>query len=173
MAVGAFQGASPFAKADLDGARLLLFVILVSTSVVPLVVATAAAVRRDTETHLLSVQEQLNRKIAETNKALDSAKRHFQIFLIEGVVDYAIFVLDTAGRVASWNSAAQQIIGYTAEEIIGKHFGIFYRPDERRAGEPNRALELAVQKDKHEVEGWRIRKNGTLASYWLGIRHPR
>jgi PAS domain S-box-containing protein len=64
--------------------------------------------------------------------------------------------------VASWNSAAQQIIGYTAEEIIGKHFGIFYRPDERRAGEPNRALELAVQKDKHEVEGWRIRKNGTL-----------
>jgi PAS domain S-box-containing protein len=162
MAVWGFsEGASPFAKADLDGARLLLFVILVSTSVVPLVVATAAAVRRDTETHLLSVQEQLNRKIAETNKALDSAKRHFQI-LIEGVVDYAIFVLDTAGRVASWNSAAQQIIGYTAEEIIGKHFGIFYRPDERRAGEPNRALELAVQKDKHEVEGWRIRKNGTL-----------
>ena len=93
--------------------------------------------------------------------ALGSAKRHFQI-LIEGVVDYAIFVLDTAGRVASWNSAAQQIIGYTTEEIIGKHFGIFYRPDERRAGEPNRALELAIQKDKHEVEGWRIRKNGTL-----------
>ncbi|HEX5212102.1 MAG TPA: MASE1 domain-containing protein [Pseudolabrys sp.] len=162
MAVWGFsEGSSPFAKADLNGARLLLFVILVSASVAPLVVATAVAVRRNTETHLLSVQEQLNRKIAETNKALDSAKRHFQI-LIEGVVDYAIFVLDTAGRVASWNSAAQQIIGYTAEEIIGKHFGIFYRPDERRAGEPNRALEMAVQKDKHEVEGWRIRKNGTL-----------
>ena len=162
MAVWGFSEATgPFAKADLDGARLLLFVLLVSTSVAPLVVAAAAATRHDKEVHLLSVQEQLNRKIAETNKALDSAKRHFQI-LIEGVVDYAIFVLDTAGRVASWNSAAQQIIGYTAEEIIGKHFGIFYRPDERRAGEPNRALELAVQKDKHEVEGWRIRKNGTL-----------
>ena len=81
--------------------------------------------------------------------------------LIEGVIDYAIFVLDTAGRVGSWNSAAQRIMGYTAEEIISKHFGIFYRPDERRMGEPNRALELAIQKGKCEVEGWRVRKNGT------------
>ena len=82
--------------------------------------------------------------------------------MIEGIVDYAIFVLDTAGRVASWNKAAEQIIGYTSDEIIGKHFGIFYRPDERRAGEPNRALDWAVQKGKHDVEGWRIKKNGTL-----------
>ena len=93
--------------------------------------------------------------------ALESSKRHYQI-LIEGVDDYAIFVLDTAGRVASWNNAAKQIIGYTSDEIVGKHFAIFYRPDERRSGEPNRALELAVQRGKHEVEGWRIRKNGTL-----------
>jgi PAS domain S-box-containing protein len=70
-------------------------------------------------------------------------------------------MLDRAGQVVSWNSAAQQIMGYTAEEIIGKNFGIFYRPDERRAGEPYRALELAKQKGKHEVEGWRVRKNGT------------
>jgi PAS domain S-box-containing protein len=53
-------------------------------------------------------------------------------------------------------------MGYTPEEIVGKHFGIFYRPDERRAGSPTRALEAAIQKGKHEVEGWRIRKNGTL-----------
>src|SRR3989440_8030027 len=52
-------------------------------------------------------------------------------------------------------------MGYTPKEIIGKHFGIFYRPDERRAGAPNRALELAVERGKHEVEGWRVRKNGT------------
>ena len=61
----------------------------------------------------------------------------------------------------SWNTAAQQIVGYATEEIIGKHFGIFYRPDERRAGEPNRTLGVATQRGKHEVEGWRIRKNGT------------
>ena len=162
FAVWGFAAAvGPFPKTDLYGSLLALFVLSASASMPPLVLAAAAATRHAMEVHLLSVQDQLNRKIAETNLALGSAKRHFQI-LIEGVVDYAIFVLDTAGRVASWNSAAQQIIGYTTEEIIGKHFGIFYRPDERRAGEPNCALELAIQKDKHEVEGWRIRKNGTL-----------
>jgi PAS domain S-box-containing protein len=158
---GFAAGVGPFPKTDLYGSLLALLVLSMSASVPPLVLAAAAATRHAMEVHLLSVQDQLNQKIAETNLALGSAKRHFQI-LIEGVVEYAIFVLDTAGRVASWNSAAQQIIGYTAEEIIGKHFGIFYRPDERRAGEPNRALELAIQKGKYEVEGWRIRKNGTL-----------
>ena len=62
---------------------------------------------------------------------------------------------------ASWNSTAQKIIGYTSEEIVGKHFGILYRPDERRAGVPIRALELAIQRGRHEVEGWRTSKNGT------------
>ncbi|HEY4736801.1 MAG TPA: PAS domain S-box protein [Xanthobacteraceae bacterium] len=96
----------------------------------------------------------------ETQAALQSTKRRFQIFL-ESVSDYAIFVLDSSGHVASWNVTAQKIIGYTAQEIVGKHFSVFYRPDERRAGVPNRALELAVQKERHEIEGWRIRKNGT------------
>jgi PAS domain S-box-containing protein len=91
---------------------------------------------------------------------LKSTKRRFQIFL-ESVADYAIFVLDSSGHVASWNTTAQNIIGYSTQEIVGKHFSIFYRPDERRAGVPNRALELAVQKGRHEMEGWRIRKNGT------------
>ncbi len=150
-----------FPKTDLPGSLLLLVLLAISTSTAPLVLAAAAATRRDAEAHLLSVQEQLNRQITETNLALESAKRHFQI-LVEGVVDYAIFVLDTSGRVGSWNSAAEKIIGYGTDEIIGKHFGIFYRPDERRAGEPNRALESAVQKGKCDVEGWRIRKNGTL-----------
>ena len=102
----------------------------------------------------------MNRQLEQTQLALKSAKRHFQIF-IEGVADYAIFVLDTSGHIASWNSTAQRIIGYKTDEIVGKHFGILYRPDERRAGEPNRALELAIQNGKHEVEGWRVRKNGT------------
>ena len=123
--------------------------------------SAAIACTQDTEARLLRAQEQLNRQLGQTNFALDSSRRHFQI-LIEGIVDYAIFLLDTAGRVASWNKAAEHMIGYGADEIIGKHFGIFYRPDERRAGEPNRALEWAIQKGKHEVEGWRIKKNGTL-----------
>jgi PAS domain S-box-containing protein len=139
----------------------LLFALSVGASLPPLLLSAAVAVGQDNDARLLRAQEQLNRQLAQTNFALENSRRHFQI-LIEGIVDYAIFLLDTAGRVASWNKAAEHMIGYTADEIIGKHFGIFYRPDERRAGEPNRALEWAIQKGKHDVEGWRIKKNGTL-----------
>ena len=161
MAVWGFSvGNDPFPKTDLNGALLSLLVLSVSVSVPPLALAAAIATRQDTESHLLSVQDQMDRQIERKNLALDSVRRHFQI-LIEGVVDYAVFALDKEGHVTSWNSTAQKIIGYTPEEIIGKHFGIFYRPDERRAGSPAHALESAVQRGKREVEGWRIRKNGT------------
>jgi PAS domain S-box-containing protein len=161
IAVWGFSvGNDPFPKTDLNGALLSLLVLSISVSMPPLALAAAIATRQNTEAHLLSVQDQLNRHIERKNLALNSAKRHFQI-LIDGVVDYAIFALDKEGHVASWNSAAQKIMGYTAEEIFGKHVGIFYRPDERRAGAPDRALELAIQRGKHELEGWRIRKNGT------------
>jgi PAS domain S-box-containing protein len=161
MAVWGFSvGNDPFPTTDLNGALLSLLVLSISVSVPPLALAAAIATHQNTEAHLLSVQDQLNRQIERKKLALDSVRRHFQI-LIEGVVDYAIFALDKEGHVTSWNSTAQKIIGYTPEEIIGKHFGILYRPDERRAGAPNRALELAIQRGKHEVEGWRIRKNGT------------
>jgi PAS domain S-box-containing protein len=157
---GSSVSSDPFPKTDPNAALLWLLVLSISVSVPPLALAAAIAARQNTEVHLLSVQDQLNRQIERKNLALNSVKRHFEI-LIEGVVDYAIFALDKEGHVASWNSAAQKIMGYTVEEIIGKHFGIFYRPDERRAGAPNRALELAIERGKHEVEGWRIRKNGT------------
>src|SRR6266536_3466128 len=161
IAVWGFSvGSDPFPKTDLNGALLSLLVLSISVSVPPLALAAAIATRQNTEAHLLSVQDQLNRQIERKNVSFNSAKRHFQI-LIEGVVDYAIFALDKEGHVASWNGATQKIMGYTSEEIIGTHFGIFYRPDERRAGAPNRALELAIQRGKYEVEGWRIRKNGT------------
>jgi PAS domain S-box-containing protein len=145
---------------DLNNSLLLLFAMAIATSLAPLILGAAVAAHRDTEARLLLAQEHLNRRVEQTQLAFKNAKRHFQIFM-EGVTDYAIFLLDTSGRVASWNSGAQNIIGYKADEVIGKHFGIFYRPDERRAGEPKRALASAIQNGKHEVEGWRIRKNGT------------
>jgi PAS domain S-box-containing protein len=150
----------PFPRTDLNGALLSLLVLSVSVSVAPLVLAAATAIRQNTEAHLLWVQDELNSQIDRKNVALESIKRHFQT-LIEGVVDYAIFALDKEGHVTSWNSSAQRIMGYVPEEIIGKHFAIFYRPDERRAGVPSSALELASQRGKHQVEGWRIKKNGT------------
>ena len=130
-------------------------------SLPPLILAAAIATHQQTTARLQAAQDQSNRQVVETKLAFERSKRHFQI-LIEGVVDHAVFLLDRSGRVASWNSTAQHIIGYTADEIIGKHFGVFYRPDERRSGEPNRVLELAVKNGKHAVEGWRIKKNGTL-----------
>ena len=158
---GLAAGSFPLVQTDFKAAQLLLLAVSISISLPPLLLAATMARRQTLELDLLSTQSRLRHELEEANSQLDRAKRHFEI-LVEGVVDYAIFVLDTAGRVASWNGAAQKIMGYTADEIVGKHFGIFYRPDERRSGEPNRALEMAIQKDKCDVEGWRIRKNGTL-----------
>src|SRR5262249_40169249 len=113
MAVWGFSsGSDPFSKNDLNGALLSLFVLSMSVSVPPLALAAAIAARQRSEAHLLSVQGQLNRQIERKNAVLDSVKRHFQ-FLIDGVVDYAIFALDKEGHVTSWNSSAQKIIGYT------------------------------------------------------------
>lgn len=154
-------GSSPFPQADVNGSLLMLFALSTSVSMSVLILSAAIALHRDAEARLVSALDRIKHELVQTTRALESSKRHYQI-LIEGVVDYAIVMLDTAGRVASWSGPAKQMIGYTAGEVVGKHFGIFYRPDERRAGEPNRALELAFQRGRHEVEGWRIRKNGTL-----------
>jgi PAS domain S-box-containing protein len=157
-AIAAWGFATSF---DFNSSPVLLLALVLATSVPPLILAAAIATHQRTEARLRADQDQLSRQVAETKLAFERSKRHFQI-LIEGVVDHAVFLLDRSGRVASWNSTAQQIIGYTADEIIGKHFGVFYRPDERRSGEPNRVLELAVKNGKQAVEGWRIKKNGTL-----------
>ncbi len=161
MAVWGFSvGNDPFPKTDLNRALLLLLMLSISVSIPPLILAAETATRQNIEAYLLFARDQLNSQIEQQKLALDSVRRHFQV-LIEGVVDYAIFALDKEGHVTSWNSTAQKIIGYSREEIIGKHFGILYRPDERRAGSPTRALDSAIEGGKHEVEGWLIRKSGT------------
>jgi PAS domain S-box-containing protein len=157
---GFSAGAGPFSTADLNGSLSLLLMLSIGASLASLILGAVIASHQETQAHLLSAQDQLNVQLEQTQLAFSNAKRHFQIF-IDSVADYAIYVLDTSGHIASWNSSAQRIIGYKSDEIIGKYFGILYRPDERRAGEPNRALELAIRHGKHEVEGWRIRKNGT------------
>jgi PAS domain S-box-containing protein len=161
-----FCGLAAWGFVDANGAAsssislLLLLAVAISISIAPLFLSTVVAVYNDRQNYLLSELSRAKLDFEQTQTVLKSTKRRFQIFL-ESVPDYAIFVLDSSGHVASWNSTAQQIIGYATQEIVGKHFSIFYRPDERRAGVPNRALELAVQKGRHEMEGWRIRKNGT------------
>jgi len=98
------------------------------------------------------------RKIAE--EALRSSERQFRL-LVEGVTDYAIFMLDATGHVANWNPGAQRIKGYRPEEIIGEHFSKFYPEEERTAGAPEESLEIARREGRWEKEGWRVRKDGT------------
>jgi len=81
--------------------------------------------------------------------------------LVEGVSDYAIFMLEPDGRVASWNSGAQRLKQYTADEIIGQHFSRFYPPEDIAAGKPAAELETALSEGRVEDEGWRIRKDGS------------
>jgi PAS domain S-box-containing protein len=73
-------------------------------------------------------------------------------------------MLDTEGRVTTWNSGAQSMKGYTAEEIIGQHFSQFHTPEAIAADQPHRALEIAKREGRYEEEGWRVRKDG---SYFL------
>ena len=81
--------------------------------------------------------------------------------LVEVVADYAIFILDKDGYVATWNLGAQKIKGYSAEEIIGKHFSVFYPEEDLKWDKPGHELKVATQVGRFEDEGWRIRKDGS------------
>jgi len=87
--------------------------------------------------------------------------------LVESVSDYAIFALDPEGYVSSWNPGAQRIKGYTADEIIGRHFSSFYPPDDVAAGKPAWELEVAAREGRVEDEGWRLRKDGSR--FWANV----
>ncbi len=93
--------------------------------------------------------------------------------LVQGVIDYAIYMLDPNGIVTNWNSGAERIKQYSAQEIVGRHFSTFYTEEDRLAGLPKRALETARREGKYEAEGWRIRKDGSrfLASVVIDAIH--
>jgi PAS domain S-box-containing protein len=87
--------------------------------------------------------------------------------IIEGVKDYAIFMLDTDGYVASWNSGAERILGYSSHEIVGKQSKCFYKKVDIELGKPQEKLEIATAEGRYEDEGWRLRKDGSL--FWANI----
>ena len=89
-----------------------------------------------------------------------TGERRFQL-LVEAVKDYAIYLLDPDGYISSWNRGAERFKGYTADEIIGRHFSCFYTDEDRAAGLPAKALEIAVREGRFEAEGWRVRKDGS------------
>jgi PAS domain S-box-containing protein len=94
-----------------------------------------------------------------TQQALLESEQRFRL-LVQGVRDYAIYMLDPDGIVTNWNRGAQAIKGYRADEIVGRHFSTFYTEEDRQSGEPARALRTAIEQGKYEVEAWRVRKGG-------------
>jgi PAS domain S-box-containing protein len=111
----------------------------------------------------------ISRDISERKRAEQVLKESEERFrsLIEGVKDYAIFSLDTEGRVTSWNAGAERLKGYRAAEILGAHFSCFYRADEIAAGKPEELLKRAAAKGRAEDQGWRLRKDGTR--FWADV----
>jgi len=97
---------------------------------------------------------------------LAQSERQFRM-LVAGVVDYALIMLDPNGVVTNWNVGAQNIKGYTAEEIIGQHVSVFYTEADRAAGLPTQALQTAIEHGRYEAEAWRVRKDGTL--FWANV----
>jgi len=99
-------------------------------------------------------------------QALIESERRFR-YLVEGVVDYAIYMLDPNGVVVNWNRGAERAKGYRADEIVGRHFSVFYTAEDRQAGLPTLALERALADGRWEMEGWRVRKDGSR--FWASV----
>ena len=97
---------------------------------------------------------------------LRSSEERFRL-LVGGLKEHALYMLDPSGVVVNWNPGAQHIKQYTADEIVGRHFGVFFTSDERAGGKPQRELELATRLGVYEEEGWRIRKDGTR--FWASV----
>jgi len=102
----------------------------------------------------------------EAHQALIEAERRFRI-LVQGVTDYAIYMLDPEGHVTNWNPGAQRIKGYAPDEIIGQHFSRFYTPEDLKVETPKKALQTARDTGRYEAEGWRMRKNGER--FWASV----
>ncbi|HWT11193.1 MAG TPA: PAS domain S-box protein [Allosphingosinicella sp.] len=102
----------------------------------------------------------------EAERALFASEQRFRT-LVEGVRDYAIYMLDQDGRITNWNAGASAIKGYRADEIIGQHFSRFYTSEDQANGEPARALETALREGKYEKEAWRVKKDGSY--FWASV----
>lgn len=99
-------------------------------------------------------------------EAITHGGRVYQM-MVDSVKDYAIFMLDPAGYIASWNQGARRIKGYEADEIIGQHFSVFYTEDAKSIGHPQWELQVATKEGRFEEEGWRVRKDGT--QFWANV----
>ncbi|HEX9432141.1 MAG TPA: MASE1 domain-containing protein [Burkholderiales bacterium] len=149
----------PFSSLPQNEALLLLLVFVSTVVVTGLMLSALLA-------QLAAARDELETRVHERTKLLAESERRFRL-MVESVVDYAIFMLDTEGRVASWNLGAQRIKGYAADEIIGQHFSRFYPREEVERGKPQWELVVAKRDGRFEEEGWRQRKDGSF--FWASV----
>lgn len=120
------------------------------------VLLEAQSIKREPKGHQPKISDQQQHFLGETYK-----------ILVDTVKDYAIFMLDSRGHIATWNSGAFILKGYTQSEIIGQHFSIFYGTEDRRAQKPARELDVCLREGRVEDEGWRYRKDG--GRFWANV----
>jgi PAS domain S-box-containing protein len=112
--------------------------------------------------------------LQDAKENLQASEKRF-VLLVDAVTDYALLMLDPGGHVISWNSGAERIKGYKAEEIIGKHFSCFYLPEAIARGHPEEELRIVALEGRYAEEGWRVRKDGSrfLADVLITAIHNR
>ena len=177
----------PFAAQPLHEALLLLLAFVCTLVVTGLVLCAVISQLEAAMGQLRGRQHELEARVLErtaelqranallkedvgarerTEQLLIESEKRFRL-MVDSVVDYAIFRLDTEGRVVSWNAGAQRITGYDAADIIGENFSRFYPAEDAARGRSERELRIAAAEGRYEEEGWRLRKDGS--SYWASV----
>ena len=124
---------------------------------------------RELNEELTATQEELHQNIEElgrSERVLRESEVKFRS-MVEDVKDYAIIILDPTGKVVSWNAGAERIVGYTANEIMGRDFSVFFPPEETQDQDPREELRVAASEGRFELQGWKIRKDGSR--FWADI----
>ncbi len=119
----------------------------------------------DTLIGFAEITRDITERVAAQEALLESERR-FRL-LVDGVLDYAIYMLDPSGIITNWNAGGERLKGYSAEEAIGQHFSRFYTKEDRAAGLPVRTLDTAAREGRYEDEGWRVRKDGSR--FWASV----
>jgi PAS domain S-box-containing protein len=168
---GLFFGHAELARFNEETERLVSAVA--NQAAVAIDNARLFASARDANAKLEIANQSLAARVAEEVTARTSAEQSVHAateqfrLLVQGVVDYAIYMLDLEGRVSTWNAGAERIKGYTSDEVVGQHFSMFYTEDARTECEPARFLEEAREHGRTAMEGLRVRKDGS--TFWASV----
>ena len=167
MAVGfTVAGRGPLASGSVDASLLQLLVFISAIAMTGLAISAVANERRRAMEALRKSRDELERRVFERTWELRRSEETFRL-LVEGIQDYAIFMLDQDGKIVSWNKGAERIEGYAADELIGQHISCFYPADAIARHRPQQGLALAKAQGRVEDEGWRLRKDGT--HFWANV----